>query len=438
MLLRDKSILYVLCIVLFSCQKEQNSISPYQEDLSEAFGMAVPHLVHGRLIDAVARYNMGIRWIRRDITWENIEKIRGVFDFSEIDTVVNRDIGSGTNVLGILDYSNLLYIKNPNATTSYPPDTLEYFGNYVTQTVTHFKGRINVWEIWNEPNGPTFWKPQPNPREFGKLVLEAAQKIRAADPSAKIMLGGMVGNSDPVFFSLRPWGFLEDLLRIYPDIVKYIDIYAIHPYTLLQSPSPEDGTFLIKIGYIDMLKNFKTVLNKYGAETKQIWATELGWHTAVQAPIFKGVSETLQGAYMVRACVLALSLEIQKVFPYTYCDGEGDLTQSEAHFGMFYYKPHPAENEPYLPKPAYYAYKTMFEQLNATHFTEDLRQGMNLSSQIYAYQFENVIVAWTTASSGKSIQLKNIPVRVIQMDGTESVPASAEISLSQNPCYIRI
>ncbi len=55
---------------------------------------------------------------------------------------------------------------------------------------------ITDWQIWNEANSPVFWHPRPSPAEYREVVALASEAIRAADPSATIVLGGMFGAPD--------------------------------------------------------------------------------------------------------------------------------------------------------------------------------------------------------------------------------------------------
>lgn len=430
------SVLVCLVLCLAACRKE----TPEAEGplLDNTFGMAVSFLGYMRPVDIQTRYDMGVRWVRRDIDWGGIERTRGVFDFTEYDRCVNAETNAGVNVLGLLVYGNLLYNSDSTVSGFTPPDTFAYFGNYVKQTVSHFKDRIHVWEIWNEPNGPTFWKPVPSPDEYGKLAVIAAKAIHEADPTAKVMLSGMVGNSDPIFFGQRPWGFSEDLLRLYPELTSLVDIYAIHPYTFLQHPGPEEPTTnSLNTGFIDMLRDYRRLLREAGAGDKPIWITEMGWHSAINAPIFRGVTEETQAAYLVRASVLAVSEGIEKVLTYTYSDGPGDLSESESHFGVVrYLADDPTGNTPHELKPVYFAYKTMTEQLLGKHFIRDQRNEWSLPASVYAFRFDEMVVAWTPYQQPYALRLKEKPSRVLDMNGQPVPVNSATVTLGQNPVYI--
>ena len=85
---------------------------------------------------------------------------------------------------------------------------------------------ITDWQIWNEANSPVFWHPRPSAAEYREVVALAADAIRAADPAATIVLGGMFGSPTK---GVRAWDFLEQFLAD-PEIAGSFDAYALHPY----------------------------------------------------------------------------------------------------------------------------------------------------------------------------------------------------------------
>src|SRR5690606_25242043 len=50
---------------------------------------------------------------------------------------------------------------------------------------------LQVWEIWNEPNSSTFWRPEPDPDAYAELLVKSAERIREQDGAARIMSAGM-------------------------------------------------------------------------------------------------------------------------------------------------------------------------------------------------------------------------------------------------------
>lgn len=459
-ILNNKSFI-LCCLILFigACKKDpieipdpvpaSNTSSPNPTPtppLVEAFGLAVPHLTHARAVDIAARYDAGVRWVRRDISWTKVEAVQGTFDFASADAVVDAELALGIEILAILDYGHPDYASNSGGDSHYPPDDLSDYGTYVRETVNHFKDRIHVWEIWNEPNLVNFWKPNPDPIAFGELALVAIQEIQQADPNAQILLGGMLGNLDPFNYGGKPWGFLEAVLDAHPNLLSGIDILSIHPYTWLQYVEPEIVSGIIntyQIGFSEMILDCRNIAIQAGYPNMPIWVTELGWHTAIQAPITLGVTEEHQAAFWVRSCVLALSLGIEKVFPYTYSDGSGDLTDKESHFGMVRYLNNASgSNLPHDTKPAYHAYQIMTGMLSGCGFMKDLRDELNLAPNAFAYEFEitntdeRVVVAWSTASLPGLISFGSTPQQVLTMYGADLPVFTSVVGLSSSPVYI--
>lgn len=132
--------------------------------------------------------DLGVQAVRADFHWHGIEPEAGKWDFSYRDAFVDAAVRNGTKVIAILDFDNDAVEQDPVGKTKGPyiaPADIPRFLEYVRQTVTHFKGRVYAWEIWNEPNIGLFWKG--SLREFYVLARQTAEAVRAADPSAIIV-----------------------------------------------------------------------------------------------------------------------------------------------------------------------------------------------------------------------------------------------------------
>jgi len=58
--------------------------------------------------------------------------------------------------------------------------------------VKQFSGRVEYYEIWNEPN-IEYWNPAPNPEDYGRLFKASSTAIHNADSKAKAVFGGLAG-----------------------------------------------------------------------------------------------------------------------------------------------------------------------------------------------------------------------------------------------------
>jgi len=72
---------------------------------------------------------------------------------------------------------------------------------FLTVLANRYKGRIDAYQIWNEPNSPVFW--QGTPEQLTRIISLAQQTIKAIDPNATIVSPGFAvsGKNVPQHYS---------------------------------------------------------------------------------------------------------------------------------------------------------------------------------------------------------------------------------------------
>jgi hypothetical protein len=214
---------------------------------------------------------LGIAWVRNDFRWSNVEPQQGLWDFSHYDRMVEDNIASGRKMLSVLGFDNGWAHKNGKQKDYISPEELPHFINYVEQVVTRYKGKVDAWEIWNEPNvNVRFWKGPA--KDFYALSKAAAQKIRECDPDAKIIAGS--------FFRV-PKSFIKGMFK--SGALDDVDGIAFHPY----AATPK--------GAVALYDTFESLVRKQGFRG-EIWVTEIGYPTGGIFP--HRVSEKKFGAYI--------------------------------------------------------------------------------------------------------------------------------------------
>lgn len=95
-----------------------------------------------------------------------------------------------------LCYGNVLYDKlagKYQGAVGCPPirskKAFEAWLAYVTAAVGHYAGRIEYYEIWNEPEGGWTWRPEPDAAEYADFAIKTAKVIKKADRNAKVITG---------------------------------------------------------------------------------------------------------------------------------------------------------------------------------------------------------------------------------------------------------
>jgi GH35 family endo-1,4-beta-xylanase len=107
-----------------------------------------------------------------------------------------------------------------------------YFTEFVKAVAKHFKGHVDRYGIWNEPNYVSWNGPlSTGASTYRAMYIAAYRTIRKIDPAAKIL----IGETAPYSQSRRctaPLKFLRDIVR--PGPLK-ADGYAHHPYDFRHS-----------------------------------------------------------------------------------------------------------------------------------------------------------------------------------------------------------
>lgn len=196
----------------------------------------------------------GVRIVRIDFLWADLEPAEGRWDFSRTDRLVERCERHGIKILAMLHYNNPSWAA---ARWNEPPDPPK-FARFASAVVSRYKDRIRYWEVWNEPDHTDYWTPQDGSlRAYSRLLRETSIAIRRADPTATVVLGGLA----------HPQASLR---KIYANgSGEYFDVVNVHPFVDPLGPGPLER---LKSIWRDVRK----ILEEHGDLDKEIWFTELG------------------------------------------------------------------------------------------------------------------------------------------------------------------
>jgi len=175
-------------------------------------------------------------------------------------------------------------------------DQTQRYIDFVRFIVSHFKDRVQYFEIWNEPD-----LRAPGQRidvaDYIDLVKRAAPVIRHEYPEAKIQVGGTTSLHDS-------HEYLFSVLR--SDIMPLVDVVSWHP---LFGESPEHEA-VYYYNYPFIVEEIKEVASSYGFQG-EYEADELTWSVHGQggdAPW--RYSNTQAAKYYARSIALHLGMDI--------------------------------------------------------------------------------------------------------------------------------
>lgn len=122
------------------------------------------------------------KYLRLPVYWDEVEKIRGEYNFSEVDWYIKQARDKGVEINLVLGY------KQPRWPECFAPQwaedlPIDEFSNQVLRLVNaevnHFKKYDNIrrWQIENEPNLPFGYCYKPDPARLSKEI----EIIRSSD-----------------------------------------------------------------------------------------------------------------------------------------------------------------------------------------------------------------------------------------------------------------
>ncbi|NJP05945.1 MAG: hypothetical protein HC837_10140 [Chloroflexaceae bacterium] len=290
---------------------------------------------------------LGVDWVREDFHWYRIQPEPHVWDWTFPDAAMRALLSRNIQVVGVLGPSvgwATPYQRDIDHDISfYAPDP-DHFVEYARRLVTRYRRYIKHWEIWNEPDNPLFWRPQPDPLAYADLLIRTSQAIKEADPEAQVLIGG---------FNPFDTAFIRQVAA--RGAWEHFDILAIHPY--VDPYSPEEGNITSSLDAMHAMM--------YQMGDKPIWATELGWSSGPGDRDALGkTDEQMQANFLVRSMLLLWEAGVERSFWYTLKDDPGNP------YGLLAYGEGRADFDRRMRKPAFYAFRTLNEQLDGAELVD--------------------------------------------------------------------
>jgi hypothetical protein len=260
-------------------------------------------------------------------SWRHLEPQRGVFNWTVLDNQINMAQAHNLKVYYATDYvpqwaaKDLKTCSQSGCTSGVA--NLADWENFVTAMVRRYKGKIEVYELWNEPD-QDFSGPM---SDFLPLAQHFRDIVRSNDPRALI--------TTPAVATVK---WMDAFWAA--GGVKDIDAAAFHGYLSGSPPAPEE----LAERKVDPLK---AIMAKHGLSDKPIWDSEGSWG---DPNVLKEVEA--QAAFVARYYLLHWSNGVGRFYWYSW-DDSGDGPGGVGWGSLF----NPATH---TPLPAATAYKQVY------------------------------------------------------------------------------
>jgi len=424
--------------------------------LQTLFGAEMDQLTSGGGLDQMAAAN--ISWTRRNaVLWSSVKPTEGTYNWgalSGLESELQNASEKGMRVILIVrstpQWARKIAGSGPYCGPIHP-DKLPAFGSFMHELVARYSVppyNVKYWELWNEPDiDPSIfgygdsiygcWGDQSDShyggRYYAEMLKAAYPQIKAADPQAQVLVGGLLLDCDPrgspsVCASLtpphtdKPPKFLEGILLggggPYFDGVSFhaYDVYwgAFGQYKIPNWNTAWDTTgptVIAKAGFV------KSVLAAYGFSGKFLMNTE----TAILCGSCSNdaIFETTKAYYVAQAYAAALAQGLRANVWYSVLGWQNS--------GLL--------NSDLSSRPAYTAFQFARSELRDATFVREITEYDHVKGYEFQRGDRRIWVLWSLDGASHPINLPGVPLAIYHVDGTP-IPPVGSLTVTLEPLYL--
>lgn len=244
----------------------------------------------------------GVRLWDTSTSWAEIEPSKGVYDWAQFDAWLALAKTHNVDVIYTFGSVPCWAAEKCAGEWNYgPPKDLRDWDEFVRAVVARANGRIQYYEIWNEPNVSGDWTDRLG--TLLELARHAYKTVKEIDPKAQVLTPSpSIGHCSSGSYE-TPQCWFADYLKAGGGCCA--DVIAFHGYL---GEHPDTGKLLSFIAEI------RSVLNSRGESSKPLWDTEFSWGDSS--------STADPAAFLARATILQASAGIQRMYWYAWDNGK--------------------------------------------------------------------------------------------------------------------
>lgn len=215
------------------------------------------------------------------IPWSVVERSAGFYDWTRLDAELEQLAIHGIEPLAYIYGTPAHLAGSANKPPTSSREALTAWATFLKAVATRYAPRGDFWEKfaltnpgvpprpiriiepWNEVNGPAFWKPEPSPSDYGKLLRVSERALHSVDPTLQVMVAGMFATPANEK-ALTSFDYLRKLFKK-QKVRDAVDLVGAHPY----GPKVKDVRRQLAKTYREM--------KRAGLDQRGIWVTEIGW-----------------------------------------------------------------------------------------------------------------------------------------------------------------
>jgi hypothetical protein len=255
---------------------------------------------------------MGFTWIKQVFPWREIESYQHYrYDWWRTDRIVEDANERGLNLIVRLDRQPFWTQADGGAVPleNAPPTDYQLFEDFCFAVANHYRGRIQAYQVWNEPNLSREWGNQPpNAAEYVLLLAHCYRGIKNGDPDAIVISAGLAPTGTDLPVAVPDDRFYREMYEA--GAADYFDMlgvnapgYAVPPQTdpaVVAADPALGGHRWMSFRHVE---DIRQIMLEYGDGETQIAILEMGWTTDPIHPDYSwyAVTEQQQAEYLAGA-----------------------------------------------------------------------------------------------------------------------------------------
>lgn len=327
-------------------------------------------------------------------SWGGLEAEQGTWTWNGVDEKLTfleaQGVRTGITLIGVPKWAK-------QEKRGLPLGCLPQWSTYVAQLVAHTKGRVELFEVWNEPPNGTGGA---SPEDYAKVVVASYDAAKAANPAAKI---GLAAKSAYLYY-------LDAALAA--GAKGHYDYITLHPYEILGSIINHPGIEPIYLGIAAKVRKMLTARDPAKVDVPIIF-TELGFDAK------RGTDKQAQA--VVKAYTMGIAQGISCIQWFEGIDGDsGPMGLMDAQA---------------KPRPAYTALAQLIQHLGKH---PGYLGWLLLNDRHYAFVFQGaagpVLATWSATSAPDTIDFGQT-VRLVD-PATGTITEAATTALTPAPVLV--
>jgi len=250
---------------------------PAAADVSSPYGVNIHAPQGAELAAELDRLKAaGIGWVRIDFVWAAVEPQKGRYNWKGYDAIAAAAKARGIQVYATLAYTPAWATDGPELTGV--PRNPDDWRRICFRAAKRYRGRINYWGMWNEPNLPQFWAGSRD--QYIDVILKTgADAIHTGNPAAR------VGGPDLAHLTAGDADWYDWLRQTLLQAGDRLDVITHHLY---DNDGNRDVTSKLDDGTLFgdhpsrwnlIPPSVREVLESTGWQAKPFWLTETGWES---------------------------------------------------------------------------------------------------------------------------------------------------------------